>query len=250
MRTGSWITRTKSQPRLRLFCFPYAGGGASIFRLWSEKLPVEVEVCPIYLPGRENRMKEPLLTHLSPLVQTLAHALHPFMDIPFAFFGHSMGALVSFGLARTLRRQNGPSPMHLFVSAYRAPQIPVTEPPIHQLPERALIEKLLRFNGTKREVLENAELRQLLLPLLRADFAVCETYSHASEEPLSCPITAFGGLQDSRVSPHDLAAWREQTSNSFSLRMLPGGHFFWHEMPQPLLQAMLPLLTQPISTKS
>jgi len=236
----SWITCRKPIPqaRLRVFCFPYAGSGVSIFRAWSDSLPAEVEVCPVQLPGRGTRLMEPPFTRLSPLIQALAQALFPLLDKPFAFFGHSLGALVSFELARQLRRQYAVQPVRLFISADRAPQIPNRDPPIHNLPEGEFLVELRRLNGTPREVLEDEELRQIMLPLLRADFAVYETYGYSTEPPLNCPISAFGGLQDHRVSRGDLEAWREQTSVSFSLRMFPGDHFFLNTTQPPLLGAL------------
>jgi medium-chain acyl-[acyl-carrier-protein] hydrolase len=148
--------------------------------------------------------------------------------VPFAFFGHSMGALISFELARQLRRQHAPGPIALFVSAHRAPQRPAPNPPVHSLPQDEFVEELRRLNGTPEAVFQDAELMQLLLPTLRADFAVCETYTYMPEEPLECPILAFGGLQDHEVSRDDLAAWRAQTHRTFKLRMVPGDHFFLH----------------------
>jgi len=236
----SWIACRKSipQPRLRLFCFPYAGGGVSIFRAWSDGLPADVEVCPIQLPGRGPRLIEPPFNRLSPLIHALAEALFPLLDKPFAFFGHSLGALVSFELARQLRRQYAVQPVRLFISADRAPQIPNRDPPTHSLPEGEFLMAVRRLNGTPREVLEDEELRQIMLPLLRADFAVYETYWYATEPSLNCPISAFGGLQDHRVSRGDLEAWRDQTSVSFSLRMFPGDHFFLNTT-QPFLLRVL-----------
>lgn len=236
--TNAWIfgARPNPQARFRLFCFPYAGGGASIFRSWLNGLPAEVEVLPVQLPGRENRLKEPLFDRFTSLLEALVEALHPYFTVPCAFFGHSMGALVGFELARQLRRQYDLLPVHLFASAYRAPQTPIMGQILHTLPEPALVQKLLQLNGTKREILENDELRQFLLPILRADFAVCETYQYVDEEPLACPITTFGGLQDTRVNRFELAAWREQTSSRFTQRMLPGDHFFLQSARVPLLQ--------------
>jgi surfactin synthase thioesterase subunit len=207
-------------------------------------LPAGIEVCPVQLPGRENRLREQPFQQFAPLISTLAEALRPYLTVPYAFFGHSMGALVSFGLARQLRRQNDALPMHLFLSAYRAPQIRNAEPPLHQLPEAEFVGKVLSLNGTKREVLADDELRKFFLPILRADFAVCETFDYTIEAPLACPITVFGGLQDSRVPPHDLAAWKEQTSSHFTQRMLPGDHFFLQTMRTPLLQLISQDLTQ------
>ncbi|MBD1879521.1 thioesterase II family protein [Coleofasciculus sp. FACHB-T130] len=232
---------------LRLFCFPYAGGGALNFRTWSQGLPVGVEVCAVELPGRGKRILEAPFTQALPLVQAIAHALLPYLDKPFAFFGHSMGALVSFEVARLLRRKYGISPVHLFVSGRSAPQLPAKEPPIHALPEPAFIEELRRLNGTPEAVLENVELMELLLPILRADFAVLETYVYAAEPPLQCPITAFGGLQDVKVSVERLEAWQQQTSAKFSLQMLPGDHFFV-QSAQPLLLQFLSRELNLIST--
>lgn len=235
-----WVTCPKPNPHahLRLFCFPYAGGGASIFREWLDILAPEIEIYPIRLPGREGRLLEPPFTELSPLVQELAQVLQPYLHPPFAFFGHSLGALISFELARHLRRRNNPMPIHLFISGCRAPQIPDSEPPIHLLTEVEFVNELRRFNGTTEEILQNTELMQLMLPLLRADFTIYETYVHITEDPLACPISAFGGLQDHKVSYNDMRAWRDQTSNIFMLRMLPGDHFFLHSARVLLLRAI------------
>jgi medium-chain acyl-[acyl-carrier-protein] hydrolase len=240
-----WIAFRKPNPqaRLRLFCFPYAGTGASVFRTWSHGLPADVEVCPVQLPGRGTRLIETPFTQLAPLAQALAQALVPLLDKPFAFFGHSLGALVGFELARQLRRQSGVQPVLLFISADRAPQILHLDRPIHALPEGELLAELRRLNGIPGKVSEDAELMQIMLPVLRADLAVYETYVYSTEPPLNCPISAFGGLQDHRVSRGDLEAWRDQTSVSFSLRMFPGDHFFWHTT-QPLL---LQVLSQELS---
>jgi medium-chain acyl-[acyl-carrier-protein] hydrolase len=236
----SWSACRKPRPqaRFRLFCFPYAGGGALIFRTWSDGLSADVEVCPIQLPGRGTRLMEPLFTQLSPLIQALAQALLPLLDKPFAFFGHSLGALVSFELARQLRRQYGVQPVRLFVSAGRAPQLPHRGLPVHTLPEGDFLAELRRLNGTPRAVLEHEELMQIALPVLRADFAVYETYVYSTELPLNYPISAFGGLRDRTMSQSDLEAWREQTSVSFSLQMFPGDHFFLNTT-QPLLLRVL-----------
>ena len=233
---GSWIAFRKPNPQacLRLFCFPYAGAGASIFRTWSDGLPADVEVCPVQFPGRGTRLTEAPFTHLSPLVQALARALVPLIDKPFAFFGHSLGALVSFELARQLRRQSGVLPVGLFVSADRAPQIPSRHRPIHALPEPEFLVELLHLNGTHQEVVEDPALMQIMIPVLRADLGVYQTYLYSAESPLECYISCFGGLQDTRVNRGDLEGWRDQTNASFSLRMFPGDHFFL-KTTQPLL---------------
>lgn len=225
----SWTSfrRTGPEPRLRLFCFPYAGASALIYRAWPATLPSEVEVCPIQLPGRGARSTEPPFTQLSPLVEALAQALAPLLNIPFAFFGHSLGALISFELARRLRGNYGINPVHLFVSAARAPQIPSRGSPIHCLPDGEFLAELRRLDGTPADLLENKEFMEIMLPLLRADFSVFETYKYLNGSALDCPISVFGGLHDRRVSSVDLDAWHDQTNASFSLQMFPGGHFFF-----------------------
>lgn len=228
-----WVSwgRPARTTRLRLLCFPYAGAGASIFRTWSSALPADVELCPIQLPGRETRMLERPYTRLSPLVEALGAALIPLLDKPFALFGHSLGTLIAFELARRLRETYSVSPVRLIVSAGAAPQLSHRGTPVHNLPETEFLAELRRLNGTPIELLNHAELMEILLPLLRADFALYETYQYSVAPALNCPITAFGGLQDRRVEQADLAAWSVQTDNSFALRMFPGDHFFLKQPP-------------------
>jgi surfactin synthase thioesterase subunit len=236
----SWIPGRKPKPqaRLRLFCFPYAGGAASVFRNWSEGLPTDVEVCPVQFPGRGTRLMEPPFIRLSFLVDALAEALLPLLDKPFAFFGHSLGSLVSFELARELRAKYQARPVRLFVSAGPAPQILHRGLPIYNLPEREFTAELRRLNGTPGELLNHKELMEIVLPSLRADFALYESYRYSPGPPLNCPISTFGGLSDKRVSHSDLEAWRDQTAVSFSIRMFPGDHFFLKTTKLSLLRAL------------
>jgi medium-chain acyl-[acyl-carrier-protein] hydrolase len=238
MPTHPWAVRSKPHPRLRLFCLPYAGGGASLFRLWATKLPLEVDVCPIFLPGRERRMREAPFTRLQPLVEALAVALQPFMDVPFAFFGHSMGALISFELTRYLRKNQQPEPVQIFASSFRAPQLPDRNPPLHQLSDSGIVDMLTRIGGTPQSILQHAELMKMLIPIMRADFELCETYTYTPEPPLDRPITTFGGAQDMLVSAQELEAWQAQTRGAFSVRLFEGDHFFLHNQQDALLQAL------------
>jgi medium-chain acyl-[acyl-carrier-protein] hydrolase len=228
--------------RLRLFCFPFAGGGTSTFNSWMDGLPLDTqlqtELCAIQLPGRETKSREHPLTRLSSLLEALMPVFDPYLNMPFTFFGHSMGALVSFELARQLRRQAMPGPVHMVVSGHRAPQLPDPQSAIHQLPDTEFLAKLRILGGTPEEVLQNPELMQLFLPVLRADFAVCETYCYTTEEPLDCSITAFGGNDDPRVSREELLAWQTQSHKSFSLRMFPGDHFFLQSARVPVLRVL------------
>ena len=232
---------------MRLLGFPYAGGGVAIFRNWPEQLPHNVELQVLEMPGREARLQEPGFVHVEPLIQAIAGAIKPFLSQPFAFFGHSMGGLVNFELARLLRREHSIEPRALFVSGRRAPQLEV-EDRTYDLPEPEFIEDLRRKGGTPEQVLTHNELLQLVLPTLRADFQLCQTYEYQSGPPLSCPITAFGGLNDQFVSREDLEGWREQTTGPVQVRMFPGDHFFLHSSQALLLQTLSRDLAQLIST--
>ncbi len=233
-----WVTipRPIANARLRLFCFPYAGGTSQIYRSWYTELPAEVETCTIQLPGHGNRLTEPLINRLTPLLDDLTPSLRPFLDKPFAFFGHSMGALIAFELTRRLRREIGREPHHLFVSAHRAPQTRDTSKRTFELPENEFIEELGRLNGTPREVLDHPELLELMIPVLRADFAIAQTHEHVEEPPLGCSLTAFGGVRDMGVTREHLEAWRIDTTGPFNVRMFPGDHFYLHGDRSALLR--------------
>ena len=225
---NSWVVIPRPAPsaRLRLFCFPYAGGGASIYYPWPRGLPPEVELCSVQLPGRESRLSEKPFSNVLELVDRMAEALTPWMDRPFAFFGHSNGALMAFELARRLRRDGRRGPVHLFVSGRPAPHVAIEEPPIHDLPEPEFLQALRRFKGTPEEVLQNAEIMELISPVLRADFAMSETYVYQPDRPLAVPLSAYGGRTDDEVPEEQVAAWREHTTADFRQVMFPGDHFF------------------------
>jgi acyl transferase domain-containing protein/surfactin synthase thioesterase subunit/acyl carrier protein len=245
----SWMVRfqPRSSAKFRLFCFAYAGAGASIFRSWAEELPPDIEVCAIQLPGREDRLGETPFTRITPLMQALVPILQPHLEIPFAFFGHSIGALVAFETVRALRQQGRPIPAHLWVSASRAPQLPDLNLPIHRLPEPQFIEALRQFKGTPVGILENADLMKLLSPTIRADLAIAENYIYSAQDKLPCPITAFGGHEDSFVPPEALAGWQDQTLGSFQLQLFPSDHFFLHQDRAAVLAAIARELAQPLS---
>jgi surfactin synthase thioesterase subunit len=232
----------KPNARVRLFCLPHAGGGASVFRSWNELLPPSIEACPVQLPGRENRIGDTPYRQLRPLVEALATALEPYLELRCALFGHSMGATIAFELAHRLKRR-GREPVALIVSARRAPHLPAGEPPIHQLPDAEFREALRDLAGTPDSVLENGELMELLLPLLRADFEINDSYEPSANAPLTCPIVVFGGEDDAAVSRSQLEAWRELTSGPFRLSMLPGGHFIVMDSRDTLLTAIAEELT-------
>ncbi|NKC10722.1 MAG: SDR family NAD(P)-dependent oxidoreductase [Gammaproteobacteria bacterium] len=227
--TTSWITQPHPRPqaRMRLFCFPYAGGGASAFRDWPQRLPEDIEVCVMQLPGREERLQESPVTQMSVLVDALTQALLAYVDKPFAFLGHSMGAIVSYEVARQLRTLEQAQPVHLFLSSRAAPQLAKGDQPLRFLPDQAFIEQLHHLYGAVPEsIRRNADLQNVFLPILRADVTLLETHSFVPGDPLDCPITVFGGEQDRSISPTMLAAWREQTCASFTQQLFPGDHFY------------------------
>ena len=232
-----WVFRPKPNPKaqLRLICFPYSGGGAAVYRTWADYLPDDIELCSVRLPGRETRFRETPFTRLTPLVEATAIGLSPYLDKPFAFFGHSLGALVGYALALHLRQQQAVQPIHLFVSGRRAPHLPPTHPPVHQADEATFLNRIRDMGGTSTKFFEMPELIEIMLPMLRADFAVWETYNHVEQGPLSCSITAFGGEEDEEAKTADIEAWRPYTSSTFSLHMFSGGHFYWQDQLQQLL---------------
>jgi len=225
--------RPNPNARLQLFCFPFAGGGAWAFNSWADQLPSDVqretELWSVCLPGRESRRKEPLATQLSLLLEMLTAPLNSLLTRPYAFFGHSMGALVSYELACRLRSKGVAGPVHIVVSGHRAPQLPDRNIQVHKLSDQEILAKLRRLGGTPEEVLQDPELMEMYLPVLRADFAVCETYKYEHRQPLGCSITALGGTEDAEVSREELSAWYIHTRGSFSLHMFPGSHFFMQD---------------------
>jgi medium-chain acyl-[acyl-carrier-protein] hydrolase len=161
-------------------------------------------------------------------------------DLPFAFYGHSFGSMIAFELARELRRRNLPGPLRLFVAASRAPDRDDPHPPVHNLPEPEFLATMCtRFKAIPEAILADRELLRLFVPVMRADLEMMDTYVYTPEEPLACPISAFGGLEDVAISREDLLAWSRQTSSVFTLRMLPGDHFFPRTAQTALLEAIM-----------
>lgn len=212
---------------LRLFCFPPAGRGASIYAKWNGSLNESVVVCPVQFPGREDRLREKPFTVLPDLLRETVAALVPWLDLPYAFFGHSLGALLAFEIARQLRRRGEKPPVRLLVSARRAPHIPEPHIRISHLPDGPFLEAVRsRYNGIPDVVIQDTELLEIMLPILRADFSVMESYEYRREEPLCCPITVLGGRRDFEVAREDLEAWRIHTTNTCAVQLFPGDHFF------------------------
>jgi medium-chain acyl-[acyl-carrier-protein] hydrolase len=225
----------REQADLKIFCFPYAGGTSLVFKKWADLLPSTVQVLAAELPGRGARLHEPPFVSLPTLIDDLTEVVWPLLDRPVAFFGHSMGAIIAFELARSLRGRYGREPQALFVAGRRAPQVPNSEPITHNLPKDEFMKALIDLDGTPKEVIEHDELMEMMIPLLRADFQLIQTYEFIADAPLRCPITVYGGLRDSHVTRDMLLPWKDLTRSKFALHMLPGDHFFLRSSQSQLL---------------
>lgn len=225
--------------RINLYCLPHAGAGASTYLGWRAAVPAELAVIPLQPPGREMRMREQPHDRLEPLLDELVEAMSGRWLEPFALFGHSMGALIAFGLARRLRAAGQPQPVHLFVSGRRAPGLPEAGPWLHELGDGDLVRAILNLGSTPERVLAGESLRAEFLKLLRADLALNETYAHYPEPLLDLPLTAFGGTRDPKVSPGELMAWRSESTVDCAVHLLPGGHFYLAEQRDAVLGRLL-----------
>jgi len=223
-----WIQRPRPRPgaRLRLLLLAHAGAGASAYRGWADDFPERVEVCPVQLPGRENRLREQPHERIGPLVDDLARALDPWRDLPWAVFGHSTGALIGFELARHAERTGAPGPVHLFASGRRAPDLPSRQRDLHDRPDGELIAGLRELGGMPQALLDHPELMQLLLPVMRADLALTETYVATPGATIAAPITAYTGAADGKVAEEDARGWERHTTGAFAMRIFPGDHFY------------------------
>lgn len=227
--SNNWFvcSQASTEAETLLFLFPYAGGGPAVFNKWFSGFPSDMELWIAHYPGRGSRHPEPPINDLDLLVEALAQAIQPLLKRPAAFFGHSMGALVAFELARYLAQNKLPQPTIVFVSACRAPHLADPQPPIHALPEREFVRALQKLNGIPSELLRQPEAMQWLLPTLRADFEAFERYHYTPRlSPLGIPILAFGGWQDPRVNRADLEGWATHTNSGFRSQYFPGDHFF------------------------
>lgn len=227
---SKWLMRWASgdaSVELRLFCFSHAGGGAAAYRLWPRLLGPSIDICAVQLPGRANRLRERPLESMSALVEELREELLPLLDMPFACFGHSMGAIVAAEVCRSLASHGHPVPQQLIVSGRRPPGMPDPNPPLRHLSDAEfLLEIHRRYAAIPPEVASEPDVLALLLPALRADIAALETHAPGVREPLECPIFAMGGSEDSLTPRSHIEEWAGQTRGEFRLRMFPGGHFY------------------------
>jgi medium-chain acyl-[acyl-carrier-protein] hydrolase len=236
-----WLIRYRRSPEaaVRLFCFHCAGGSASEFRGWPAQLPGRVELVAVQLPGREARVKEPFIADMEELTGGIVDAMTPLLDKPYAVFGHSFGSIGGFEAIRKLRRRGLPQPFLFIPAGRQGPQLADKDPPIASLPREAFIKELQKDYGDHiGHVLESAELREVFIPQIQADFALSETYRFRAEPPLDCPIVAFAGVDEEDLCARELDAWSEHTSGSFRSRRFPGDHFFIRESQALVIEAI------------
>ncbi|MEV7420659.1 alpha/beta fold hydrolase [Streptomyces sp. NPDC089919] len=225
MTSSAWIKRPRPRPdaRARLFCVPHAGAGPSYFARWAAELPESVELCLVHLPGREARLTEPPLDDIGAIARRFAAEAAPLLDLPFALFGHSMGAIVAYEAAPLLAAP----PRHLFVSAAPPAHRLVEEPPVSHLPDDEFLAEVRRaYAGIPDSVFQDPRLMRLMLPAMRADFAAYEHYRWTGRPQLACPVTALGGSEDALVPADCLAGWGELTAAGCTVRVHEGGHFY------------------------
>ena len=224
----------------RVFLFPHSGAGASAYNQWPEYFEQSgIDLISVQLPGRENRFGDKAISHLPLLIDNLLSAITPLTDKPFIFFGHSLGALIAFELCRALRRKGLPLPSQLFASAFHPPKLPNPNKELHQLSQRSFIDGIREYGNTPDKVLSNEMLMDILLPMLRADFSLHETYQYREELPLSCPITIFKGSNDTFAKPEDMHHWHQETSASYEEIEYKGQHFFINEHRQSISQRLV-----------
>lgn len=222
---SKWIRRYRSAPEaaVQLVCLPHAGGTASYYRPMATRLFPAVDVLTVQYPGRQDRVREPCIDDFTELADRTFDAVRPALDRPVALFGHSMGALLAFEVAKRLEA-DGIVPLALFASGRRPPGWPHREPP-HTATDEELIAEIATLDGTEQRLLENEDIRELFLPALRGDYQALSTYRlHGAR--LTCPVVSLTGDNDERVSVDDAAAWAEHTTGPFDRHVFPGGHFY------------------------
>jgi medium-chain acyl-[acyl-carrier-protein] hydrolase len=233
-----WFVCARPNPAAtrRLLCFPYAGGNSTVFHAWGPALPPWLEVWALELPGRGRRFHEAPVSELDPLIDRFAPlVIAAAGDRPYALFGHSFGGLVAFELAHRLRDAGVAGPTRLFVGACPAPHLPRIRPAIHDLPDAQFLAEVKALSGTPDEVLAHPELIAMVLPMLRADFKMVETYRHRDVPALDCPIIAFCGRDDTQVSADRMLAWAPHTRAGFQLELCAGDHFFLDQQRSAVL---------------
>jgi medium-chain acyl-[acyl-carrier-protein] hydrolase len=241
---GRWVARPRPAPgaRLRLVCFPHVGAGGAAFNSWLDRLPPDVELCAVRLPGRENRLREPLIDDWRELLDSLQPALAPLLDLPFVLIGHCSGSVLAYEFARRLHAARGPRPAMLVVSSTDGPSVRRVDDPLHLLPRRDLLTRVVEFGGMAAEVLDDRELMEMFERILRADYRVIERLAYSPGPPLDAPISVVGGRHDAFASCQGMAAWAAETTAEFSLHLLDAGHYILAESGELVARIVRQLL--------
>ena len=240
------VPRPRLRPRIKLFCFAYAGGSAAAFREWPARFDNDVEVLALQLPGRGTRLTESPLTEIEPLVAKVSDVIKATSLPRFAFFGHSMGALIAYEVCRALRRIGAPLPEVMFLSGRSAPHLSDKRDVVSSLPDAAFLSRLSELGGTPPEILSNPEFMSLFLPMLRADFKLLESWRYQVEAPLDLPIVACAGTRDGHVTVDSIEAWRAHTTEHCECWRFNGDHFFPHTQMAPLTAKIRDRLVQAV----
>jgi surfactin synthase thioesterase subunit len=244
-RTPSrYLARTPAPGRLRLFCFHHAGGTTAAFSSWRETLGKDITVLPVRLPGRESRVREPRITDLAALTRDIDRELDPLLDEPFAFYGHSMGALIAYNLTRLRAARGSTLPVRLMVGAYPGPHLKPPTEAVRTLPDPELGQWLVDHGGLSPVLLQYPDWLGSATALLRDDLKLCHSYRHDDGDPLPCPIDVFTGAADPLMTGELAAAWRGHTRAGFRVHVVPGGHLFVLE-PEADLPSILARLLGP-----
>ncbi|WP_352509140.1 SDR family NAD(P)-dependent oxidoreductase [Mesorhizobium sp. M0048] len=234
------VVKSSLDPSYRIICFPHGGGSVQSFRTWSDYLPDDVELICLDLPGRGKRSAEVAIRSMDVLASMVSEALRGYSDRPLVFFGHSVGALVAYEIARSLEKAGRPSPFHVVVSAHKAADVPADEPPMYRYVDDKLTDLVRVLGLVPKEALANEELvHNFILPALRADFELAETYDRNLPTPLSAAMTAMGGLQDELLNANDLDEWRRLTTSRFARIMFDSDHFYTHSMTAEVVSTLL-----------
>jgi Predicted thioesterase involved in non-ribosomal peptide biosynthesis len=237
------------QNKIKLFCFPYAGGSASVYNKFNKFLDENIEIVPVEYAGRGKRSNECFYPDISCAIEDICNeVLRQIKDSEFAFFGHSMGSVITYEVCKRIRDMTGRVPVHIFVSGRYPPHILKEGKPLHILPDEGFIEEIIKIGGTPREVFENKDFAQLFMPILRADYKLIELYSFSDKEVISfnSGLTVFNGTKDNIVKKDELIEWQKYSAYTINVYEFDGGHFFLNNYTKEISEIINCTLTNSI----
>lgn len=235
---NKWFKNFKAIPncKMRMFCFPHAGGTAQDYKKWAMYLPDDAELYAAQLPGRAERITEAFCADFYTLISNLASNILTFINTPYFFVGHSLGGSIAFEVAKAIRKLHYPLPKRLFIIGRNGPNIPENNP-TYNLPDEMLIDYLRIQSGTSEKLLEDKDIMQFFLPIVRNDMKLADTYHdlYKKEEPLSCPINVFWGTEETHMKLNELEDWKNETYGTFTIDQFDGHHFFLHNQTEKVI---------------